>query len=233
MKRTRPLFLFFLTITSLPLYGMDTREAQHTKNVKVDIADLSYFDEANYTHIQKYLPSIVIPKLKSYNPNKYIAQCRLISNIGTNTYTLYMKDRHIYAYYTRPIIGSYIYILKNMAFHSVTQSELEAFTDALNPFNGITYTQLIAANKEIQKLHDAPLLKNQYLTISCDRGLSTYTVSANCMSVTLDEKKTRISRQPRISPDKSVLELLLTSWSGDSRDIIIKTVTHQSRCAIL
>jgi hypothetical protein len=203
---------------------MDTREAQHTKNVKVDIADLSYFDEANYTHVQKYLPSIIIPKLESYNPNKYIAQCRLISNIGTNTYTLYMKDRHIYAYYTRPMIGSYLYILKNMAFHSVTQSELEAFTDALNPFNGITYTQLIAANKEIQKLDDVPLLETQYLTISCNRGLNTYTVSA---------KGTRISRQLHISPDKSVLELLLTSWSGDSRDIIIKTVTHQSRCAIL
>jgi len=203
---------------------MDTREAQHTKNVKVDIADLSYFDEANYTHVQKYLPSIIIPKLESYNPNKYIAQCRLISNIGTNTYTLYMKDRHIYAYYTRPMIGSYLYILKNMAFHSVTQSELEAFTDALNPFNGITYTQLIAANKEIQKLDDVALLETQYLTISCNRGLNTYTVSA---------KGTRISRQLHISPDKSVLELLLTSWSGDSRDIIIKTVTHQSRCAIL
>ena len=228
MMRKLLTYLLFLTMTQAVLYATDGGGYTSQKN----ITDLTFCSSEGYNNIIHLRPGLHIPTVKMIQekPFAFAAQCTMINLHPTHECTLHLWDAQIYA---RSLNRKHIYLLENGQFAEVALTGNYTIHHALSDRNAILYTSLYAINQEIELLHNITLKENEFITISCDRGINTYTVSSNLRSVHISGKHSRIDHTRRIAPKLSILELLLTSWSYLKEDLIIETHTQPSRCAIL
>jgi|GEM_PF-4770941 len=220
-------YLLFLTMTQAVLYATDGAGYTSKKN----IIDLTFCSSKGYNNIIHLIPDLKIPSFKRIQKKRLaFAQCKISHLSVEHKCTLHLWNAQIYA---RSLNNKHIYLLENRQFAHVDLTDSYTIHHALNSRNAILYTSLYAINQEIQRLHNLTVKENEFITISCDRGVNTYTVSSDLRSVHISGKHSRIEHTRRIAPKLSIFELLLTSWSYREEDLIIETHTQPSRCAIL